>query len=623
MECCEEAVVILGGLEKLAASVAEAKGMPIDDRSIDDIFKKIGFDPVDFLNQYINPKKDAKIWVRVPYGGAWAIFENIDPKKELIADKNYFTKELIKLASEDRRGMIYAGGLGHLFGGRRPEDGLDDWITENKMAGYPPGIIGRITNKINSIFEKVIPDSYAGRVTSGLDKLKKFARKAGPIVAIGAILGGLLACGSPIASAQGENSSFTLEQIAKDPGLLNQIDPWPSKFLPEYMANQGFSIRILDSGTVLTITPESQRHGGGVCIEDNKTDIANLRKVLDSKKIPYEASPSSLDTSLEDFLRYTPEIEESLRLNATKYSSYKSTIFEHMLRINLGDIKVVPYEKFDYNAEPSPQPLGVELRRESIITALEELAKNEPGAKLYLNPSAPIYKNETGAKFYFIDGSTENASNYMPRKSLRTQFIIDGNYTFAHFWIDEEYPSPNEAEQLEKFEELFLRDMSQKGYFELDNGNWIPTPKFNETAKKNPQVLMEDMFSTIDGRVSYDWKNYIAGKFESRLGFTGLSENSGLGIGCYEIGKCGCSGTSNIATEGWGILQEYGGSELYGIEVFRMFDAPTMNHQWNGIMLNNKITAFDLTWYGMPLGGSEKYDLCAVDNAHFFTKKNN
>ncbi|MBW2977136.1 hypothetical protein KY347_06865 [Candidatus Woesearchaeota archaeon] len=132
-----EAEEALSRMVRLAESVAGEKGKPVEE-----IYERIGigFEPDMFLMQYANPRTHVEVPIRVWYGLAQVIFETNNSKKTLKADEEYVIKKLAKIASEDTRGMTCAGGLGHLFGGREPNDSLDDWIGEGAAETQATGM---------------------------------------------------------------------------------------------------------------------------------------------------------------------------------------------------------------------------------------------------------------------------------------------------------------------------------------------------------------------------------------------------------------------------------------------------------------------------------------------------
>ena len=88
-ELFDKAVDTLRGIEKLAESVAKDKN-----ENIEDIYKKINFDPVNFLDCYTSPQTEVKF--PVVAAETYAEFSNINPLSELKADKKYFTGKLLK-----------------------------------------------------------------------------------------------------------------------------------------------------------------------------------------------------------------------------------------------------------------------------------------------------------------------------------------------------------------------------------------------------------------------------------------------------------------------------------------------------------------------------------------------
>jgi len=149
--------------------------------------------------------------------------------------------------------------------------------------------------------------------------------------------------------------------------------------------------------------------------------------------------------------------------------------------------------------------------------------------------------------------------------------------------------------------------MAKLGYFKYKNGKYVPTEKFNRTAKSNPKKLLEDTFSTIEKRMDYDHIKCMASEI-------GLGNFFKSGIECYEPGKGICGDYAEIVEAGWKILQKYS-PELRKIEVFTVGDF-NMEHAWNGIKYGQNVTYVDITWHDS--GG----DLSAVDSKHYFTRKN-
>jgi len=230
----DEAVDTLRKIDRLAESVAKDRN-----KTVEDIYKKIDFDPVNFLKCYISPKTEVKFPVTA--ARTYAEFSNINPLEELKADKKYFTRKLLKYASEDTKGKVYAGGLRHLFNDNtHSENELEDWISEKEeetknKEGYFSKILDKMAEKraVKNLYGRdvrgwnipgvIVYPINKNRVNEEKKKIKERWKKAGYAIGISAIITGLVgifAYGGLFKETIYENIS----KETKEPLYLAQID---------------------------------------------------------------------------------------------------------------------------------------------------------------------------------------------------------------------------------------------------------------------------------------------------------------------------------------------------------------------------------------------------------------
>ena len=425
---------------------------------------------------------------------------------------------------------------------------------------------------------------------------------------------------------------ITLEELSKNTSLAQYINTSESTYFP--LSNPKTTITISNDGrkkinsaeiTLVkdfcfdTFNPEYSK----ISIEDDSTFINRLLDYFDSKNISMiskgkdEHDSRQLEMTYNDFLKNEKEIIDILNLTDSSYSDVSHVITDPPKISN--NFNIVAYENFhiddmtqqDKSSKPSIKEIkskyknhidnGLERRRKKEITIDEFIDFKHKINQLHLN--------ELMDNNYSISG------------------IILHDYGIDSINTDwDRYPTYTEKEY-NIFKDIFLDNMSSKGYYEYKDNEYIPTEKFNETIKSNPKELLEDVFRTVEEQMEYDYEKLEPIRAWKKN--TSAERNFTIGIEHYGAGKDVCGGYAEMIVAAWRTIQESSSSSsssseiLKKITVFYAMDLEMMNHAWNGLLYENDLTFVDLTWDDNKKNNIPLKKINAMDKKHSLARITN